>query len=127
MLPSCLENITGPSRLPGVFISFTLVGVLEGCTMPTSPVPQGRCLKRMPTKKRASLVINLERIQTRIPCLVVDASERGFRLHGNFRLKRGQAVELILDEDPLSALRCNVVWTGRPGSKQEGQAGLEAM
>ena len=95
--------------------------------MPTSPVPEGRRLKRIESRKRASLIINLERNQTRIPCLVVDASERGFRLHGNFRLRRGQAVELILDEDPYSAVRCSVVWIGKAGSKQEGEIGLEAV
>jgi len=96
--------------------------------MPTpSSVPEGRRSKRIAAKKRASLVINLDRDQKRIPCLVVDASERGFRLHGDFRLRRGQVVELVLDEEPLSALKCSVVWIGRPGTKQEGEAGVETV
>jgi PilZ domain len=95
--------------------------------MPTSPVPEGRRLKRIAARKRASLVINLERNPKRVPCLVVDVSERGFRLHGSFRLRRGQAVELILDEEPLSAMRCSVVWIGKPDSKQAGEAGLETV
>ena len=95
--------------------------------MPTSPVPEGRRLKRIAARKRASLVVSLERNPKRIPCLVVDVSEGGFRLHGSFRLRRGQPVELILDEDPLSAVRCSVVWIGKPGSKQEGEAGLETV
>ena len=96
--------------------------------MPTpSSVPEGRRSKRIATKKRASLVINLDRNQTRIPCLVVDTSQRGFRLHGNFRLRRGQVVELVLDEEPLSSLKCSVVWIGRPGTKQEGEAGVETV
>jgi len=96
--------------------------------MPTpSSVPEGRRSKRIAAKKRASLVINLDRNQTRIPCLVVDTSQRGFRLHGNFRLRRGQVVELVLDEEPLSALKCSVVWIGRPGTKQEGEAGVETV
>jgi len=95
--------------------------------MPSLPVPEARCLKRIAAKKRASLVINLERNQTRIPCLVVDATDRGFRLHGSFRLRRGHVVELILDDEPLSAVRCSVVWIGKPGSKQEGEIGLETM
>jgi hypothetical protein len=93
----------------------------------TSPVPEGRRLKRVIAKKRASLVINLQRNQTRIPCLVVDSTEKGFRLHGHFHLRRGQVVELVLDEDPLSAVRCSVVWVGKPGSKQQGEAGLETV
>jgi hypothetical protein len=95
--------------------------------MPTSPVPEGRRLKRIAARKRASLIVSLDRTPKRIPCLVVDASERGFRLHGSFRLRRGQAVELILDEEPLSAVRCSVVWIGKPGSKQESEAGLETV
>jgi hypothetical protein len=59
--------------------------------------------------------------------LVVDATEGGFRVHVNFRLRRGQVVELILDEDPLSAVRCTVVWIGEPGSKQQGEAGPEMV
>ena len=96
--------------------------------MPTpSSFPVGRRAKRIALRKRASLVINLDRNQKRIPCLVVDASDRGFRLHGDFRLRRGQVVELVLDEDPLSALKCSVVWIGRPGTKQEGEAGVETV
>jgi len=96
--------------------------------MPTpSSVPEGRRSKRIATKKRASLVINLDRNLTRIPCLVVDATDRGFRLHGDFRLRRGQVVELVLEDEPFSAVRCNVVWIGRPGTKQEGEAGVETV
>jgi len=34
---------------------------------------------------------------------------------------------LILDDDPFSAVRCNAVWIGRPGTKQEGEAGAETV
>jgi len=95
--------------------------------MPTSPVPEGRRSKRIVSKKRASLVVNLQQNQTRVPCLVLDATDRGFRLHVNSRLKRGHVVELILDEDPLSAVRCSVVWIGKADSKQAGQVGLETV
>ena len=95
--------------------------------MPTSPGPEGRRSKRIVSKKRASLVVNLQRNQTRVPCLVLDATDRGFRLRVNFRLRRGQVVELILDEDPLSAVRCSVVWIGKADSKQAGQVGLETV
>ena len=95
--------------------------------MPTSPVPEGRRSKRIVSKKRASLVVNLQRNKMRLPCLVLDATDRGFRLRVNFRLRRGQVVELILDEDPLSAVRCSAVWIGKAGSKQAGEVGLETM
>ena len=98
--------------------------------MPTSPRPESRRSKRIAAKKPASLVIiheNLGRRPKRVPCLVVDSAQGGFRLHVDLRLRRGQVVELILNEDPLSAMRCSVVWVGKPGSKQQGQIGLEIV
>lgn len=90
-------------------------------------VPEARRLTRVMSKRRAGLVINLDRNQQRLPCLVLDSSKEGFRLRGIFHLRRGQVVELILDEDPLSSDRCSVVWVGKAGSKQEGEVGLEAV
>jgi hypothetical protein len=93
--------------------------------MPSFPVPKARRSKRTVLKRRASLVINLDRNQRRLPCLILDSSKEGFRLRGSFQLKRGQVVELILEEDPPSSERCSVVWVGEAGSKQEGEVGLE--
>ena len=90
-------------------------------------VPEARRSTRVMSKRRAGLVINLDRNQQRLPCLVLDSSKEGFRLRGIFHLRRGQVVELILDEDPLSSDRCNVVWVGKAGSKREGEVGLEAV
>ena len=87
------------------------------------PVPERRYSKRIPHKRRASLILDLKRQ----PCLVLDSSNDGFRVCGNFRLRRGQVVEIILDEDPLNAVRCNVVWVGKAGSKQEGEVGLQTV
>jgi PilZ domain len=95
--------------------------------MPSFRVPKGRRSKRVMSKRRASLVINLDRDQKRLPCLVLDSSNEGFRLRGNFHLRRGQMVEIILDEDPLRSVRCSVVWVGKTGSKQEGEVGLETV
>jgi len=58
------------------------------------------------------------------PCLIVDRSQEGFRLRGNFRLRRGQLVELVLD-DPVDSMRCEVVWTDKAGSEQVGEVGLQ--
>jgi hypothetical protein len=95
--------------------------------VPSFRVPQGRRSTRVVSKRRAGLVINLDRNQQRLPCLVLDSSKEGFRLRGIFHLKRGQVVELIPDEDPLSSARCRVVWVGKRGSKQEGEVGLEIL
>ena len=46
---------------------------------------------------------------------------------GTFRLKRGQVVEIIPDDDPLNISKYHVIWIGKPGSKHEGQAGLQLL
>ena len=46
---------------------------------------------------------------------------------GTFQLKRGQVVEIIPNEDQLNVSRCSVVWIGKPGSKHEGQVGLQLV
>ena len=95
--------------------------------MPTLRPYKKRRSKRIVLKKGASLVVNLERIPKRLPCLIVDSSAEGFRLMGALRLKRGQVVEIIPDEDPLNSSKCQVIWIGKPGSKEEGQVGLQLL
>jgi len=60
------------------------------------------------------------------PCLIVDRSKEGFRLRGSFKLRPGQVVELVVD-DPVDSIRCEVIWVGRAGSRQEGEAGLQSL
>ena len=93
--------------------------------MPLSPGPQRRRSQRVMSKRRASLVVNLDYSQMRLPCLVLDFSKEGFRLRGSFHLRPGDEVELILNENPTSSERCSVVWVGKAGSKQEGEVGLK--
>ena len=93
--------------------------------MPTFPIPEGRRLKRTAAKKRASLVLKHGRQHERIPCLILDSSPGGFRLRGTAQFKRRQIVEVILDEDPSNVLHCSVIWVGKPGSKNEGEVGLQ--
>ena len=95
--------------------------------MPSLSVPERRRSKRDLIKQRASLIINLDRKPKRLPCLVLDSSNDGFRLRGSFRLRRGQIVEVILDADSLNAVRCIVVWIGKAGSKHESEVGLETV
>ena len=90
-------------------------------------VPQARRSTRVMSKRRASLVINLDRKAKRLACLVVDSSKEGFRVRGSLDLRRGQVVELVLDEDTPNPELCRVVWVGKAGSKQEGEVGLETV
>jgi hypothetical protein len=89
--------------------------------------PERRRLKRIASKKRASLIAKLGMLEERRSCLVLDSSLDGFRLRGTVRLKRGQRVEVILDEDPLDPVWCSVVWVSGAGSGHEGEMGLETV
>ncbi len=93
--------------------------------MPSRSLPERRRLKRTALKRRASLIVKHGRHAQRIPCLVLDNSEGGFRIGGASRLKRGQFVELILDEHASDTVLCRVMWVGKPESKQLGEAGLQ--
>jgi hypothetical protein len=99
----------------------------EDKAVPTFPAHEGRRCKRIALRKGASIVVNLVSKPQRVPCLIVDRSPEGFRLRGGFRLKRGQLVEVIPGDDELNAIRCSVVWIGKPGSKQDGEVGLKAV
>lgn len=92
--------------------------------MRSRSIPERRRLKRTALKKRASLIVKHGRQAQRIPCLVLDNSLDGFKIGGASRLKRGQFVELILDEHTSDTVLCRVTWVGKPGSKQGGEAGL---
>lgn len=89
--------------------------------------PFKRSSERHPVKKHGSLIVNYDRHLQRHPCLIVDVSRGGFRVRGSFRLKRGQVVEVVPDEDPLSVVKCNVVWIGKTSTAQQGEVGLETM
>jgi PilZ domain len=82
---------------------------------------------RVPTRNHASLVVSSRGHQTQFPCLIVDVSQEGFRLRGDFRLRRGQPVELIIEDGSLASVRCAVAWVGKTGSGHEGEAGLRTV
>jgi hypothetical protein len=95
--------------------------------MPTLPTPEGRRSKRTAVKKRASVVVRHGIQHERVPCIILDISQGGFRLRGTTRFRRGQVVEVFLDEDPMNVQRCSVIWVGKPGSKNEGEVGLQVV
>ena len=55
-----------------------------GEEVPSFPIGEGRRSKRVILKRRASVVVNLDRDEKRIPCIVLDSSKEGFRLRGKF-------------------------------------------
>jgi hypothetical protein len=95
--------------------------------MPSLRPSEVRRSKRVMLKRRASLVVNLDRDERRLPCLVLDSSKEGYRLRGSFHLRRGQFVEIVFDPEPFRSVRCRVVWVGKAGSKQEGEVGLQII
>ncbi|HKM66756.1 MAG TPA: hypothetical protein VJX70_06275 [Candidatus Acidoferrum sp.] len=95
--------------------------------MPAFSGPKTRRSQRVQAKQRASLVFDLARKPKRLPCLVLDSSKEGFRLRVSFPLKRGQKVEIVLEDEPLNSVRCSVVWVGKPKSEHEGEVGVETL
>jgi len=59
-------------------------------------------------------------------CLIVDKSQEGFRLRGSFRLRRGQLVELVVDDPMMDSVRREAIWIGKAGSEQAEEVGLQA-
>ena len=111
--------------------TYSIMGVMRKITVEDKAVPifsvhEVRGSRRVATRKGASVVVNLAAIPQRVPCLIINRSDEGFRLRGSFRLRRGQVVEVI-PSDELRSIRCNVVWVGKPGAKQEGEVGLRAL
>ena len=93
-----------------------------------SATRERRQSERVAVKKGATLIFfnPLGRVE-RLICLVVDRSQGGYGLSVGSGLRRGQLVDLILDEDRSRSVRCSVVWIGNQGSEQEGQVGLQAV
>lgn len=98
------------------------------CNLSMSTTPERRQSPRVTLKKSATLIFfnSIGRVE-RLMCLVVDRSQDGLRLSVAPGLRRGQLVDLILDEEPSKFVRCSVAWIGNPGSKQQGQAGLQTV
>jgi PilZ domain-containing protein len=80
--------------------------------------------QRVAQKKRGRLVVNNQKL---LPCIVVDSSKEGFRLRASVRARRGDMVEVILDEPDAHIEQCSVVWIGKPDTKEFGEVGLEIV
>lgn len=114
------ECVTSSSHSPPFHVGF------ETTSAKVQFVKFTRRSQRVTLKKRGSLiVVNLKGNLERLPCIVLDKSQGGFRIRVSSRLRAGQALEVALDEDATHPVRCSVVWTGKAGSQQEGQAGLQ--
>ena len=87
---------------------------------------ENRQFNRLASRKPGSLIVKLDyEHEQRFPCLITDTSLVGLKLRVGVRLRRGQFVEVISNDDPLSAVRCKVIWVGKTGSKEQGEVGLK--
>jgi hypothetical protein len=80
---------------------------------------------RSAAKAHVSLAINAQSHCEKLPCLIVDISEEGLRIRGNFGLKPGLVVGITPSEIPKLMTRCRVVWVSEPGPDQE--TGLQVL
>jgi len=87
---------------------------------------ENRQFDRLASRKPGSLIVKRDyEHEQRFPCLITNASSIGFKLRVSVRLRCGQFVELISNDDPLSAVRCKVIWVGKTGTKEQGEVGLK--
>jgi len=87
---------------------------------------ENRQFNRLASWKPGSLIVKRDyEHEQRLPCLITNASSIGFKVRVSVRLRRGQFVEVISNDDPFTAARCQVVGVGNIGSKEQGEAGLK--
>ena len=108
-----------------IALRYTDPMIAETGAVSSRSISERRRMKRTALKKRASLIVKYGHHAQRIPCLILDTSKDGFKIGGASRLKRGQFVEIILDEHTSDTVLCRVRWVGKPGAKQGGEAGLQ--
>ena len=86
--------------------------------------PERRRAKRAASKERVSLLVERGELVQRMPCLILDTSPGGFRIDASARLKRGDIVELVWEQNSTCY---QVIWAAELGSQLQGQAGLRRV
>jgi hypothetical protein len=93
-------------------------------TVDTSFVP--RKYEREPVRKVAHILVQSGEDHVGAGAYTLDMSARGSRLHTSLDLTPGQIIEFQPDDSSF-VTRCRVVWTGKPTTSSEGQAGVEFL
>jgi hypothetical protein len=83
--------------------------------------------ERKPIRKAVVLVVESDGPDTLYEGTTVDLSEFGARVETESPLAPGQTITLLQPEDPPTAYRCMVVWSGDVASDGQGQVGLEFL
>ena len=60
-------------------------------------------------------------------CQLIDVSPEGVRLKVDAKLSPGDIVDVISGEGRLHTTPCRIVWVGKPGTEQDGEAGLQLL
>jgi hypothetical protein len=82
-----------------------------------------RTVRSLPIK----LLVESQGQKTEYSAYTLDISNEGARVRTDVELKAGQTVGVLPREECRTVLRSRVVWVGGPGSKHEGEAGLEFL
>jgi hypothetical protein len=82
--------------------------------------------QRRSERKRAQISVTLviEGDEADQVATALDLSQHGLRLQTDVALSPGQRVGLLLSDKPDYVIGARVVWLGKAGSEQAGQAGL---
>ncbi len=85
----------------------------------------GRRYLRMASHLPVTLLADFDGKRVHHASWLLDLSTWGVRVRVNFTPKPGTMVEVIPNGGPKYPIRGRVVWVGKAGSPEEGQAGLE--
>jgi PilZ domain len=95
--------------------------------MITDAYASPRRSERKPVRKAIVLMVEADGPESLQQGTTVDLSEFGARVEAETALAPGQTITLLQPDDPATAYRCMVVWSGDVGSDGHGQMGLEFL
>jgi hypothetical protein len=89
------------------------------------PHSDRRSFKRTPTRMPVTLLVETQCSRLDLDAAIVDSSRDGIRVRVDAALSPGATVWVIPNTSSGYNERCRVVWIGKAGSENEGEAGLE--
>ncbi len=127
-LASSALDLLVAASLVGFLVALALPWV-EGKGLQSSSEAPARIRRFFRTGANApiTLLTACEGTEIRSASCLMDFSMKGIRVRAGVALKRGQSVEIEAAEGRRSCVPARVVWVGKPGSVEEGQAGLELL
>jgi hypothetical protein len=93
--------------------------------MEIGPHSDRRSFKRTPTIMPVTLLVETPGSRLDFDAVVVESSQQGIRVRVDTALTPGATVWVIPNTSSGYNERCRVVWIGKAGTDNEGEAGLE--